>query len=281
MLEELLKKLGASDDDIAAAQKENANAADIASGIIDRTEAAVRARIEERVVEDKKGEIFAGAYKKIEATVAKIAGGVIDPKNYADLKKDKVKIMLGDLKKHYDAELAKAQNEAAAGDASALDDYRERLQIAHKQLEEKETTFAAALAEKDNIFAGYKKGKIIDARKSGLFSGLQNARFDAATMADLFDAEVRRRGISFDTIDEAVVAVDSEGKPLRNKNKPSQNLTLSDIFDDVADARGFARESNGGEGGRRVVISGGGGGEVGGAKPRRVHPNFSAKYGEK
>jgi hypothetical protein len=273
-IKKILFALGLSEDDLNAVENDEKTAENVAASIIDRAEGAIKTRIGEAVAEDKKSEIFNAVYNKIETVLTRNFSDRLDKTKYAG-KKDKIKSMIEDLRAGFDEERAKLEN-AAAGDASEkLNEYRARLDEANKRarldeanklIDKVREDAAAAVAEKDRAFSQYKTDQVITRRKNSLLSSLQNSRFDTEAMNDIFEAERRRRNISFKIDDDGqtVIAVDAEGKVLRNPDKPSENLTINAVFDTIAKDRKFVKESQGREDTRRVTIeaNGDGGGKM-------------------
>ena len=264
-IKKILFALGLSEDDLNAVENDEKTAENVAASIIDRAEGAIKTRIGEAVAEDKKSEIFNAVYNKIETVLTRNFADRLDKTKYAG-KKDKIKSMIEDLRAGFDEERAKLEN-AAAGDASEkLNEYRARLDEANKLIDKVREDAAAVVAEKDRAFNQYKTDQVITRRKNSLLSSLQNSRFDTEAMNDIFEAERRRRNISFKIDDDGqtVIAVDAEGKVLRNPDKPSENLTISAVFDTIAKDRKFVKESQGREDTRRVTIeaNGDGGGKM-------------------
>lgn len=264
-IKKILFALGLSEAELTAVENDEQTAENVAASIIDRAEGAIKTRIGEAVAEDKKSEIFNAVYNKIETVLTRNFADRLDKTKYAG-KKDKIKSMIEDLRAGFDEERAKLEN-AAAGDASEkLNEYRARLDEANKLIDKVREDAAAAVAEKDRAFNQYKTDQVITRRKNSLLSSLQNSRFDTEAMNDIFEAERRRRNISFKIDDDGqtVIAVDAEGKVLRNPDKPSENLTISAVFDTIAKDRKFVKESQGREDTRRVTIeaNGDGGGKM-------------------
>lgn len=276
-LKAILLKLGVSSEDLDKYEKGEIDAGAIAAGTVDKIETTVKARIEEVVVEDKKKELFNAAYNQIEKAVIKAGGDLLDLKKYEGIEKGRVKTMIADLRAGFEEKVRAAEDKAAKGDADALADYRDRLSAANSMIDKMKTDHAAAISEREASFQKYKADQKIGGQLSALLGGLQNARLDADSMRDIFEAETRRRGVSFRLADDGgIVAIDGDGRPMRNPEKPSENLGLSDVFSDVAASRRFVKESNGAEENRRRIIA-----PNGGDGKSNVHPNFLKAYGDK
>ena len=277
-IKKILFALGLNEDDLNAVENDEKTAENVAAAIIDRAEGAIKTRIGEAVAEDKKSEIFNAVYNKIETVLTRNFSDRLDKTKYAG-KKDRIKSMIEDLRAGFDEERAKLEN-AAAGDASEkLNEYRARLDEANKLIDKVREDAAAAVAEKDRAFNQYKTDQVITRRKNSLLSSLQNSRFDTEAMNDIFEAERRRRNISFKIDDDGqtVIAVDAEGKVLRNPDKPSENLTISAVFDSIAKDRKFVKESQGREDTRRVTIEANG--SDGGGKMPAAFAEYLGKNG--
>jgi hypothetical protein len=249
----ILLALGLNEADLSAVENDEKTAESAAASIIDRAEDSIKKRIGESVAEDKKSEIFNAVYNKVETILARNFD--IDKSKYAG-KKDKIKAMVEDLKAGFDTERAKLEN-SVAGDASEkLNEYRARLDEANKLIDKVREEAAAVAVEKDRAFSKYKTDQVITRRKNSLLSSLKNSRFDTDAMNDIFEAERRRRNISFrlDEDGDTVIAIDAEGKAIRNPEKPSENLTINSVFDTIARDRKFVKESQGREETRRVTI---------------------------
>jgi len=258
-LKSVIKSLGM---DLEKIEKGELSVDDAIKMHIEKTEKAVSERIAKDVEVAEKGKIYAAVYTKAEKTAiektAKTFG--LDSAKYDAMDKNgRLDAIIDDIVTAHAAKVKELQDSFTGVDQNALKELDGKYQKMLDALKGEKDTALNELQKTnqdwESKFNSLKVGNMLEKKKAAFVASLKNPAFSQKHIDKLIEGELTKYGFDIEDAADGRTFVTVNGTKVQNPKKLSENLTVEDLFINIAEEFEFEKKSNG-AGTDKVDLSG-------------------------